>query len=51
MTRGQDDLILDQSPARAAESERIHRAWLNGEDTAPGAYDGDMEQPKPPTAG
>ncbi|HWB67084.1 MAG TPA: hypothetical protein VG708_09690 [Mycobacteriales bacterium] len=41
------DQLPRPSDEAVAESERIFRAWLNGEDTAPGAYDDAMEHPLP----
>lgn len=47
------DVLLPRSTYSAvqpAESERIHRAWLNGEDAAPGTYHVAMEPPATPPA-
>lgn len=46
---GDEPPFPDYSPAQLAESERVHRAWLNGEDTAPGAYDDDVMDGDAPT--
>lgn len=47
MTADPNEQFPRPSNAGVAESERIHRSYLNGEDTAPGAYDDAMEGPQP----